>query len=49
MFNIDLDPFPCKEWKSLPPEVVEEEFRILSEDDHEKEKRRKMKQQFSTQ
>ena len=40
MFNTDPDPFPRKEQKSLPPKVVEEDFRILVEEDDEQEKRR---------
>ena len=47
MFNTGPDPLPCKEQKSLPPEVVEEAFRILAEEDVEWEKRWKMKQQLS--
>ena len=49
MFNTDPDPLPCREKKSLPPEVVEEAFRKLAEEDVEQEKRRQMKQQLSTQ
>ena len=49
MFKTDPDLSPCKERKSLPPEVVEESFRILAEEDVEQEKRRQMKQQLSTQ
>ncbi len=49
MFNTDLDLLPRKEKKSFPPEVVEEAFRILAEEDVEWEKRRKMKQPLSTQ
>ena len=48
MFNTGPNPFPCKEWKSLPPEIVEEDFRILVEENVEREKRRQMKQQLST-
>ena len=40
---------PHKEQKSLPPEVVEEYFLILAEEDVEREKRQKMKQQLSLQ
>ena len=39
MFNTGPDPLPCKEQKSLPPEVVEEAFRILAEEDVDREKR----------
>ena len=49
MFNTGPNPLPCKERKSLPPEVVEEDFRILVEEDAEREKRRQMKQRLSTQ
>ena len=49
MFNTDPDPLPCKEWNLLPPKVVEEAFRILVEEDVEREKRQKMKQQLSIQ
>ena len=49
MFNTEHVLLPHKERNSLPPEVVEESFRILAQEDVEQEKRRKMKQQLSTQ
>ena len=49
MFNTDPDLFPRKEWKSFPPKFVEEAFRILVEEDVEREKRQQMNQQLSTQ
>ena len=47
MLNTKLVLLPHKERKSLPPDVVEEAFRILAEEDAEQEKRQKMKQQLS--
>ena len=47
MFITDPNPFPHKERNPLPPEVVEEAFRILVEEDAIREKQRQMKQQLS--
>lgn len=47
MFSTKPNPLPLKEWKSLPPEVVEEAFWILAEEDARREKQQQMKQQLS--
>ena len=49
MFSIDPNPLPHEEWNPLPPEVVEEEFLILAEEDAIREKQRQMKQQLTKQ
>ena len=47
MFSTDPNPFPHKEQKALPPEVVEEAFWILVEEDAIREKQWHMKKQLS--
>ena len=49
MFSIDPNPLPHKERKSLPPEVVEEAFRILAEEDAIREKQWQVKKKLSKQ
>ena len=49
MFNTEHVLLTHKEWNSFPPEVVEEYFWILAEEDAKQEKRQKMKQQLSIQ
>ena len=49
MFSTDPNPLPNKEQKLFPPEVVEEAFWILAEEDVIREKQRQMKQQLSKQ
>lgn len=46
MFSIDPNIVSHKEWNSLPPEVVEEVFWILTEEDAWREKNLQMKQHF---
>ena len=48
MSNTNPNPLQHKKCKSLPLEVVEEEFRILVEEDARGEKQCQMKQQLST-
>ena len=47
MFSTDPNPLPHEEQKPLPPEVVEEAFRILAEEDAIWEKQWQMKQKWS--
>ena len=46
MFSTDPNLFPHKEWNLVPPEVVEQAFQILVEEDAIEEKQWQIKQQL---